>query len=76
MRFLHSPVIDLKELTDPTGVFHLNTSLCLDSQNADENDATTKLYSDYAHDDYYPVWDSHQVEGIKETTVVVGKLLQ
>ena len=42
VRFLHSSVIDLQELTDPTGVFHLNTSLCLHSQNADENDATTK----------------------------------
>ena len=50
VRFLHSPVIDLQELTDPTGVFHLNTSLCLDSQNADENEAITKLCSDHTHD--------------------------
>ena len=51
VRFLHSPVIDLQELTDPTGVFHLNTSLCLDSQNADKNEASTKLCSDHTHDD-------------------------
>ena len=51
VRFLHSPVIDLQELTDPTGVFHLNTSLCLDSQNADDNEATTKLFGDHTHDD-------------------------
>ena len=50
VRFLHSPVIDLQELTDPTGVFHLNTSLCLDSQNADENEAIAKLCSDHTHD--------------------------
>ena len=50
VRFLHSLVIDLQELTDPTGVFHLNTSLCLDSQNADENEAITKLCSDHTHD--------------------------
>ena len=50
VRFLQSLVIDLQDLTDPTGVFHLNTSLCLDSQNADENDATTKLCSDHTHD--------------------------
>ena len=50
VRFLHSPVIDLQELTDPTGDFHLNTSLCLDSQNADENEAITKLCSDHTHD--------------------------
>ena len=43
VRFLQSPVIDLQELTDATGVFHLNTSLCLDSLNADENDATKKF---------------------------------
>ena len=50
VRFLHSLVIDLQELTDPTGVFHLNTSLCLDSQNADKNEASTKLCSDHTHD--------------------------
>ena len=50
VRFLHSPVIDLQELTDPTGVFHLNTFLCLDSQNADENEAIAKLCSDHTHD--------------------------
>ena len=50
VRFLHSPVIDLQELTDPTGVFHLNTSPYLDSQNADENEAITKLCSDHTHD--------------------------
>ena len=41
VRFLQSLVIDLQELTDPTGVFHLNTSFCLDSQYADENEAIT-----------------------------------
>ena len=35
VRILQSLVIDLQEVTDPTGVFHLNTSFCLDSQNAD-----------------------------------------
>ena len=50
VRFFQSLVIDLQELTDPTGVFHLNTSLCLDSQNADENEATTKLCCDHTHD--------------------------
>ena len=50
VRFLHSPVIDLQELTRATGVFHLNTSLCLDSQNADENEAITKLCSVHTHD--------------------------
>ena len=39
VRILQSLVIDLHELTDPTGVFHLNTSLCLDKQNADANEA-------------------------------------
>ena len=42
VRFLQSLAIDLQELTDPTGVFHLKTSLCLDSQNADENVADRK----------------------------------
>ena len=51
VRFLQSLVIDLQEVTDPTGVFHLNTSFCLDSQNADENEAITKLCSDHTHDD-------------------------
>ena len=50
VRFLHSPVIDLQELTDATGVFHFNTSLCLDSQNADENETIAKLCSDHTHD--------------------------
>ena len=51
VRFLQSLVIDLQEVTDPTGVFHLNTSFCLDSQNADANEAITKLCSDHTHDD-------------------------
>ena len=51
VRFLQSLVIDLQEVTDPTGVFHLNTSFCLDSQNADENEVITKLCSDHTHDD-------------------------
>ena len=51
VRFLQSLVIDLQEVTDPTGVFHLNTSFCLDSQNADEYEAITKLCSDHTHDD-------------------------
>ena len=51
VRFLQSLVIDLQEVTDPTGVFHLNTSLCLDSQNADENEAITKICSDHTHND-------------------------
>ena len=50
VRLLQSLVIDLQELTDPTGVFHLNTSLCLDSQNADENEAIAKLCSDHTQD--------------------------
>ena len=53
VRLLQSLVIDLQELTDATGVFHLNTSLCLDSQNADEtdeNEAIAKLCSDHTHD--------------------------
>ena len=50
VRLLQSLVIDLQELTDPTGVFHLNTSLCLDSQNADENEAIAKLCGDHIHD--------------------------
>ena len=51
VHFLQSLVIDLQEVTDPTGVFHLNTSFCLDSQNADANEAITKLCSDHTHDD-------------------------
>ena len=51
VRILQSLVIDLQEVTDPTGVFHLNTSFCLDSQNADENEVITKLCSDHTHDD-------------------------
>ena len=51
VRFLQLLVIDLQEVTDPRGVFHLNTSFCLDSQNADENEAITKLCSDHTHDD-------------------------
>ena len=51
VRFLQSLVIDLQEVTDPTGVFHFNTSFCLDSQNADENEAITKLCSDHTHDE-------------------------
>ena len=51
VRFFQSLVIDLQELTDPTGVFHLKTSLCLDSQNADDNEAIKKLCSDHTHDD-------------------------
>ena len=50
VRFLQSLVIDLQELTDPTGGFHLKTSLCLHSQNADEDEAITKLFSDHTHD--------------------------
>ena len=51
VRILQSLVIDLQEVTDPIGVFHLNTSFCLDSQNADEYEAITKLCSDHTHDD-------------------------
>ena len=51
VHILQSLVIDLQEVTDPTGVFHLDTSFCLDSQNADENEAITKLCSDHTHDD-------------------------
>ena len=39
VRILQSLVIDLQEVTDPTGVFHLDTSFCLDSQNADDSEA-------------------------------------
>ena len=51
VRFLQSLVIDLQEVTDPTGVFHYNTSFCLDSQNADEYEAIAKLCSDHTNDD-------------------------
>ena len=51
VRILQSLVIDLQEVTDPTGVFHLNTSFCLDSQNADEYEAIAKLCSDHTRDD-------------------------
>ena len=51
VRILQSLVIDLQEVTDPTGLFHLNTSFCLDSQYADENEAITLLSSDHAYDD-------------------------
>ena len=51
VRILQSLVIDIQEVTDPIGVFHLDTSLCLDSQNADEYEAIAKICSDHTHDD-------------------------